>query len=109
MRRGRQTAMYVDLRQVVTMGIDLERFDTSCTSERWRVQCWRNGRRFNSVMWLDRGGAKQIPQKSIIKSNYRKLMFDYWRTLDPQHRERAQHMYKYVKSPDPRRGRSAFP
>lgn len=48
-------------------------------------------------------GAEQIPQKSInvIRSEYRKTMMDYWLTVDPRIRERAERMSKYVKDPDP--------
>ena len=59
------------------------------------------GRRVKTRIWFEVNGAERIPQKSIIKSNYRKQMLRYWVDLNPQRRERAQHMTKYVKSPDP--------
>ena len=60
-----------------------------------------NGRKIKTRIYFECNGADRVPQKSIIKSNYRKQMLRYWVDLDPQRRERAQRMTKYVKSPDP--------
>lgn len=60
-----------------------------------------NGRHRYYLLTPRKSGAERIPQKSIIKSNYRKQMIRYWVDLCPQRRERAQHITKYVKSPDP--------
>ena len=106
---GTFIAMYAAFTQVDTMGIDLRSFDDTPADQKWRVQCWRDGRRIKSRLWLDVSGARQIPPKSIIRSRYRITMYEYWWTLDPQKRERAERMSKYVKSPDPDEGALHFP
>lgn len=55
-----------------------------------------------TIVWFDEDGAEAKPQKMVRRSVYVKTMRDYWRTLDPQFRERAQRMSIYVKSPDPK-------
>ena len=75
----------------------------------------RTTRRLPGVMyktriWFEEVGAERIPQKSIkiMRSAYKKTMGSYWYYLQlgrpelaAQYRDRAQHMSKYVKSPDP--------
>ena len=62
-----------------------------------------NGRKIKTRHYFDVIGAERIPQKSIktIRSVYVKTMWDFWETGDPRIRERAERMFKYVKSPDP--------
>ena len=68
-----------------------------------------NGRKIKTRIYFEVIGAERIPQKSIMKSNYRKQMYRYWADLCPQRRERAERMSKYVKDPDPEQGASRIP
>jgi hypothetical protein len=65
---------------------------------------------YKTRVWFEEVGAERIPQKSIkiMRSAYKKTQMDYWLYLElgqldkaVQKRKRAQHMSKYVKSPDP--------
>ena len=55
------------------------------------------GEKYYTMRWLPNDGAEQIPQKSIIRSVYRKHMRIYWETLDPGVLERAQKMSIYCR------------
>ena len=55
-----------------------------------------------SIIWFDESGAEAKPQKMVRRSAYRKMMIEYWATLRPEFRERAERMSKYVKDPDPK-------
>ena len=68
------------------------------------------GRRTKTIIWFDESGAERIPQKSIktMRSAYKKTIWEYWYWIDKgqpdraaPYCKRAQHMSKYVKSPDP--------
>jgi hypothetical protein len=65
---------------------------------------------YKTRVWFEEVGAERIPQKSIkiMRSAYKKVMGSYWYYLElgnldlaAKYAERAQHMSKYVKSPDP--------
>ena len=110
---GTSIAMSVGFTQVGIM--DLNRYDTTHLHGVWRVTRVHpyTSRKVKSVRWLDMDGAREIPQKTrIIRSRYRIKMREYWITLDPETRERAERMSKYVKDPVPHRverGRLRFP
>jgi hypothetical protein len=81
----------------------MERIDNTDPGRKLR----RHTRRLPGVMpktiiWFEEVGAEAKPQKMVRRSAYVKIMRKYWRSLDPQYRERAQRMSKYVKSPDPK-------
>lgn len=100
-RHGMYTAIFADCTQVDIM--DLKSEDTTNADRKLR----RHTRKCPGVMpktivWFDEDGAEAKPQKMVRRSVYVKTMRDYWRTLDPQYRERAQRMSIYVKSPDPK-------
>ena len=97
MHLGTYIAMSVGSIQVGIM--DLNRFDTTHLHGVWRVTRVHpyTSRKVKSVRWLDLDGAREIPQKTrVIRSLYRRQMQDYWRSLDPNQRERAERMSKYV-------------
>lgn len=62
-----------------------------------RRTTWRGGK-YYTMRRLPRYGAERIPQKSIIRSVYRKHMRDYWIQLDPKSLELAQQMTIYCSS-----------
>ena len=83
--------------------VDLNRFDTTNAARKMRrMTRGIPGTMPKSIIWFDESGAEAKPQKMVRRSAYVKTMRDYWRTLDPQYRERAQRMSIYVKSPDPK-------
>jgi hypothetical protein len=84
--------------------MDLSEYDETPLDAKWRVQCWRNGNRVKSRMWLDRDGAERdTSENKITRSVYRKTMVTYWSTLDWRVRERAERMSIYVNYPVPSR------
>ena len=94
---GTSIAMSVGSTQVGIM--DLNRYDTTHLHGVWRVTRVHpyTSRKVKSVRWLDMDGAREIPQKTrVIRSLYRREMQEYWRSLDPKKRERAERMSKYV-------------
>ena len=106
---GTSIAMSVGFTQVGIM--DLNRYDTTSLHGVWRVTRVHpyTSRKVKSVRWLDLEGAREIPQKTrIIRSRYRIKMREYWVTLDPEIRERAERMSKYVKDPVPNEGACDF-
>ncbi len=98
--------------------MDLKKIDTTDTQRKLRRHTRRlGGVRINTIIWFEEVGAERIPQKSIkiMRSAYKKSMYNYWYYLGrgqiesaALNRERAQHMSKYVKSPDPEQGASRF-
>ena len=91
---------------ITRVGImDLSEYDDTQLHHKWRQQCWRNGNRIKTRRWLDRDGAERdtSENKEIIRSQYRKLMQNYWSTLDSRVRERAERTSKYVNNPVPSR------
>ena len=79
--------------------MDLSKYDRTQLDAKWRRQCWRNGNRVKTRMWLDRNGAKRdTSENKIVRSVYRKLMRDYWITLDPRTKERAERMRIYTQT-----------
>lgn len=100
-RHGMCTAMFAGCTRVDIM--DLNRFDTTNADRKLRRMTRRMpGIMPKSIIWFEEVGAEAKPQKMVRRSVYVKTMRDYWRTLDPQYRERAQRMSIYVKSPDPK-------
>ena len=100
-RHGMYIAILADCTQVDI--VELNRFDTTNADAKLR----RTTRRMpgvmpKSILWLDESGAEAKPQKMVRRSAYVKTMREYWRTLEPQYRERAQRMSIYVKDPDPK-------
>ncbi len=94
---GTSIAMFVDPTQVGIM--DLNEFDTTELHGVWRVTRVHpySRKKVKSVRWLDLSGATEIPKETrVMRSLYRIKMQDYWRTLDPSLRERAERMSKYV-------------
>lgn len=85
----------------ITLGgtMDLSKYDRTQLDAKWRRQCWRNGNRVKTRMWLDEGGAKrETSENKIVRSHYRKLMREYWNTQDPRTKERAERMRIYTRS-----------
>jgi len=100
-RHGMYTAILADCTQVGIM--DLKSEDTTNADRKLRRTTRRlPGTMPKSIIWFDESGAEAKPQKMVRRSAYVKTMREYWRTLDPQYRERAQRMSIYVKSPDPK-------
>jgi len=94
---GTSIAMSVGSTQVGIM--DLNRYDTTHLHGVWRVTRVHpyTSRKVKSVRWLDMDGAREIPKETrVIRSLYRREMQEYWRSLDPKKRERAERMSKYV-------------
>jgi hypothetical protein len=90
----------------ITLGdiMDLSKYDRTQLTDKWRQQCWRNGNRIKTRRWLDRNGAERdTSENKIIRSVYKKTMWNYWDTLDPRLRERAERMSIYANYPVPRR------
>lgn len=84
--------------------MDLSEYDETQLDAKWRVQCWRNGNRVKSRMWLDRDGAERdTSENKIVRSAYKKMMLSYWDSLNPRYRERAERMAIYVNYPVPSR------
>ena len=110
---GTSIVTFVESTQVGIMV--LNKIDTTPLHGVWRVTRVHpyTSKKVKSVRWLDLDGAREIPQKTrIIRSRYRIKMREYWITLDPEIRERAERMPKYVKGPVPdrvERGRLRFP
>ena len=85
----------------ITLGdtMDLSKYDRTQLTDKWRQQCWRDGNRVKTRMWLDRNGAKRdTSENKIVRSVYRKLMRSYWETLDPRIKERAERIRIYTQS-----------
>jgi hypothetical protein len=85
----------------ITLGdiMELSKYDETMLHHKWRQQCWRNGNRIKTRRWLDRNGAKRdTSENKIVRSVYRKLMRDYWITLDPRTKERAEAMRIYTRT-----------
>ncbi len=102
MHLGTYIVRIVGVTRVVTM--ELSDYDETQLDAKWRVQCWRNGNRVKTRMWLDRDGAgRDTSENKIVRSVYRKMMRSYWETLNPRLRERAERMSKYVNNPVPSR------
>ena len=107
-RHGMCIVIHADCIQVDI--VDLNRFDTTNADRKLRRTTRRlPGTMPKSIIWFDESGAEAKPQKMTIRSTYKKLQMDYWYYLElgqldraVQKRERAQRMYKYVKSPDPK-------
>ena len=101
-RLGMYTVRTVGITRVGIM--DLSEYDDTQLHHVWRQQCWRNGNRIKSRRWLDKDGAKRdTSENKIIRSRYRIKMREYWDTLDPNTREHAERMSKYVNNPVPSR------
>ena len=84
--------------------MDLSKYDETQLHHKWRQQCWRNGRRIKTRRWLDRNGAKRdTSENKIVRSAYKKMMLEYWSSLNPSYRERAERMSIYVNYPVPSR------
>lgn len=100
-RHGMYIATLAGCTQVDIM--DLNSFDTTPLGRKFRRYTrGRDTGMFKTIIWFDDSGAEAKPQKMVRRSAYVKTMRDYWRTLNPQYRERAQRMSIYVKSPDPK-------
>lgn len=83
--------------------VELNNYDTTNVDRKLRRMTRRMpGTMPKSIIWFEEVGAEAKPQKMVRRSAYVKTMHEYWRTLDPQYRERAQRMSIYVKSPDPK-------
>ena len=83
--------------------MEINRYDTTNADRKLRRMTRRcDGIMPKSIIWFDEDGAEAKPQKMVRRSVYVKTMRDYWRTLDPQYRERAERMSIYTKSPDPK-------
>ena len=96
MHLGTYTVRLVDLTRGGTM--DLSEYDETQLDAKWRRQCWRNGNRVKTRMWLDRDGAgRDTSENKIVRSVYRKLMRSYWETLDPRTKERAERIRIYTQ------------
>lgn len=100
-RHGMYIVTFVECTQVDIM--DLNSYDSTPVDRKLR----RHTRKCPGVMpktivWFDESGAEAKPQKMVRRSAYVKTMRQYWWTLDPRFAERAQRMYIYVKSPDPK-------
>ena len=106
---GTYIVMYVECTQGDIM--DLNKVDTTNPHRKMRRWTRRTpGIMYKTKVWFDEVGAERIPQKSIkiMRSAYKKTMGSYWYYLEigrpdlaARYGERAQHMSKYVKSPDP--------
>ncbi len=84
--------------------MDLSEYDETQLDAVWRQQCWRNGNRVKTRMWLDRDGAERdTSENKTVRSKYRKTMMAYWSSVDWRVRERAERMSKYVNYPVPSR------
>lgn len=91
--------------------MDLKESDTTNPHRKMRRWTRRTpGIMYKTQVWFEEVGAERIPQKSIkiMRSAYKKTIQEYWYWIDKgqpdraaQYAERAQHMSKYVKSPDP--------
>ena len=98
--------------------MDLSEYDETLLTSKWRRQCWRDGSRVKTRMWLDEVGARRDTsenEKKTMRSAYKKIMRDYWYYLDRGHkdvaiqkRKRAMRMSKYVNSPVPDEGARDF-
>lgn len=98
--------------------MDLSKYDETLLTQKWRKQCWRDGNRIKTHMWLDEVGARRDTsenEKKIMRSAYKKTMLEYWYYLDRgqkdaaiKQRERAQRMIKYVEYPVPDEGARDF-
>lgn len=91
--------------------VDLLSWDNTNPARKLRRTIVRiPGVMYKTRVWFDEVGAERIPQKSIktMRSAYKKTIGSYWYYLElgntdlaAKYAERAQHMSKYVKSPDP--------
>ena len=97
MHLGTYTVRIVGITRGDTM--DLSKYDRTQLDAKWRRQCWRNGNRVKTRLWLDRNGAKRdTSENKIVRSVYRKLMREYWITQDPRIKERAERMRIYTQT-----------
>ena len=107
MHLGTYIVKIVGITRVGTM--DLNEFDETQLDAKWRRQCWRNGNRVKTRMWLDRDGAgRDTSENKIVRSVYRKMMRSYWESLNPRLRERAERMSIYTNNPVPSRALDDF-
>ena len=109
MHLGTYIAMFAGFRQGDIM--DMAESDT--TNPHRKMRRYRSripGVMYKTRVWFEEVGAERIPQKSIkiMRSAYKKVIGSYWYYLElgrpdqaAKYAERAQHMSKYVKSPDP--------
>ena len=79
---GAYIVRIVGVTRVDTM--DLSEYDETQLDAKWRVQCWRNGNRVKTRMWLDRDGAKRDTSENKDKAYYnaRKENGSYWFLLE---------------------------
>jgi hypothetical protein len=72
--------------------MDLSEYDETQLDAKWRVQCWRNGNRVKSRMWLDRDGAERDTSENKDKAHYRakKDNGTYWFLLERGYLEAAK-------------------
>ena len=106
---GMCIVMFAGSRQGDTM--DLKESDQTNPHRKMRRHTRRlDGTMSKTIIWFETIGAERIPQKSIkiMRSAYKKTIQEYWYWIDKgqpdraaRYAERAQHMSKYVKSPDP--------
>ena len=82
MHLGTYIVRIVGLTRVGTM--DLSKYDRTQLDAKWRRQCWRDGNRVKTRMWLDRDGAGRDTSENKEEVRYRtkKENRTYWWLLE---------------------------
>lgn len=72
--------------------MDLSEYDETQLDAKWRRQCWRDGNRIKTRMWLDRDGAKRDTSENKDKAYFkaRKENGTYWFLLERGYIEAAK-------------------
>lgn len=90
MHLGTYIVKIVEITRVDIM--DLSEYDETQLDAKWRRQCWRNGNRVKTRMWLDRDGAGRDTSENKDQVRYRtkKENRTYWWLLERGYIEAAK-------------------
>jgi hypothetical protein len=85
--------------------VDLSKYDETPLGRKLRRTAVRIGNEYvKTRTYLDEDGAERdTSENKIVRSAYKKMMLEYWSSLNPSYRERAERMSIYVNYPVPSR------
>jgi hypothetical protein len=85
--------------------MDLSEYDETPLGSKLRRTTVRIGGEYvKTRTYLDEDGAgRDTSENKIVRSAYKKMMLEYWISMNPRYRERAERMSIYVNYPVPSR------
>ena len=100
---GTYTVRIVGFTRVDT--VELSEYDETPLGRKLRRTAVRIGDEYvKTRTFLDEDGAERdTSENKIVRSAYKKMMLEYWSSLNPSYRERAERMSIYVNYPVPSR------